>query len=54
MLAAAVFWLAILPSVAKIPTVRAHIDRMQAGNVVTTAKFYTELNWEPPTGPVWR
>lgn len=51
---AMVFWLVILPKVARLPPIRDHIARMDAADIVTSAKFYTELNWDPPTGPVWR
>jgi hypothetical protein len=50
----AVVWLVVLPGIGRLPAVRRHSDAMRAGEIEASAMFYTELNWTPPTGPVWR
>lgn len=47
-------WLVILPRLSDVSVIREHVETMRANGVEASAKFYTELNWTPPTGPVWR
>lgn len=47
-------WLVILPRLSDVSVIRKHVETMRANGVEASAKFYTELNWTPPTGPVWR
>lgn len=39
----AIVWLIVLPAVARIPAVRAHIARNAASGIDPSAKFYSEL-----------
>jgi hypothetical protein len=41
--AIAVVWLIVLPRVAALPTVRAHIQRNEQAGIDPSAKFYSEL-----------
>jgi hypothetical protein len=47
-------WCVGLPTLAKFRPLREHIDAMEKGEVNVNAMFYTELNWDPPPGAVWR
>lgn len=49
-----VIWCLILPRLGELTPIRAHINAMQRGDVNVGAMFYSELNWEPPTGAAWR
>jgi hypothetical protein len=43
MAAVAIVWLVVLPRVAALSIVRAHIERNEAAGVDPAAKYYTEL-----------
>ena len=47
-------WCVGLPWLAKLPPVRSHIGAMREKNINVGAMFYTELEWQPPTGAAWR
>ena len=47
-------WLMVLPQLAKFAPVEEHIQRMQSAKIEVDAMFYSELNWQPPTGAAWR
>ena len=53
-IALAFIWCVALPRFAQLKPIRQHIDAMQAENINVGAMFYTELDWDPPTGPAWR
>jgi hypothetical protein len=48
------FWCLLLPWLAQIPPLREHIGEMKAKNINVGAMFYTELDWQPPSGAAWR
>ncbi len=50
----ALIWCVVLPWVGRFESVRAHIEAMEDGDINVGAMFYSELNWEPPTGAAWR
>lgn len=52
--ALAFIWCVALPWFGQFKPVRQHIDAMQAKNINVGAMFYTELDWDPPAGAVWR
>ncbi len=47
-------WCVGLPWLAKVPALQDHIRAMRAKNINVGAMFYTELDWQPPTGAAWR
>jgi hypothetical protein len=50
----AVVWLVGLPMLARWAPVANHIDRMNAKDINVGARFYSELNWDPPDGATFR
>lgn len=54
LLCIAVVWIGVLPWLAKQPTIREHIETMEEQGIEVDAMFYTDLNWQPPTGASWK
>lgn len=50
----AVVWLVGLPLLARWAPVADHIERMQANDINVGARYYSELNWDPPDGATFR
>lgn len=50
----AIVWLTVLPRIARMPAVADHIQQMEQEHIQVDAMFYTELEWDPPTGAAWR
>lgn len=46
----AVIWLLVLPALKQVPWLGQRAQHLEDAGIETDAMFYTELNWDPPTG----